>query len=172
MKNITAIFNECMSEAKAIGIQAGKIVSVTVNTRAKKRWGRTVYEGNGLYTIDISDRLLAEDVDIMAAKNTMMHEILHTCKGCMNHGIEWKAMADKVNEAYPQYNIKRTTSADEKGVEATPPRANRYELSCVRCGRTWRYKRAPKYDVSSYRCSCGGSIKMKSLVPNIDILHL
>lgn len=172
MKNLYAVYNDCLNEVKAAGIVPGNIVDVTINTRAKKRWGRCTFV-NGYYKIEISDRLLQDEVDIKAVKNTMTHEILHTVNGCMNHGANWQAVADRMNRKYPDiYNIKRTTSCEEKGIEAVPPRADRWELTCQSCGKTWRYKRAPKYNINSYHCPCGGNIKMRSLVEGVDVLHL
>lgn len=171
MKNLKALFNECMSEVKAIGIEPGNIVDVSINTRAKKRWGQCKYS-NGVYTINISNRLLADELDDMVAKNTITHEILHSCKGCMNHGPEWKALADKVNNAYPGYNIKRTTSCEEKGIEAPPPRPFRYEVFCVDCGTSYKYKRISRVVENPSRFCCGkckGQLKAKSLVPGVEI---
>lgn len=170
MKNLDKLFNECMNEAKAIGLKPGNIVGVTVNTRAKNRWGQTRYS-NGVYSINISNRLLAEELDDMVAKNTIMHEIIHTCPGCMNHGENWKRLANRVNAAYPDYNIKRTTSCEEKGIEAPEPRAYRWEIYCKSCGKKWNYKRLPKCAQypSNYRCFCGGEIGVKSLVPGIEV---
>ena len=98
-----------------IALEFGKIVNFEINYRAKSRWGQCQRKGSGYY-INISDRLLQDDVPIKALKDTIIHEILHTCNGCMNHGTTWKNYADKVNKAYG-YNIKRCTSAEEKGFD-------------------------------------------------------
>lgn len=71
---------------------------------------------NGSYTINISCRLLEESVPREILKQTVLHEILHTCKNCMNHKTEWKEVANQVNRAYG-YNIKRCTSAEELGLQ-------------------------------------------------------
>lgn len=82
--------------------------------RAKKRWGQCRKIGNN-YIIEVNQILLREDTDIDGLKNTIIHELLHTCKGCMKHTGEWKQLAEKVNRYYG-YNIKRCDSADEKGI--------------------------------------------------------
>ena len=38
MKNLNELFEQAMTVVEGCGIQTGNIVSVTVNTRAKKRW--------------------------------------------------------------------------------------------------------------------------------------
>lgn len=170
MKNLYAVYNDCLNEVKAAGIVAGNIVDVTINTRAKRRWGRCTKE-NGFYKIEISDRLLQDDVDIKATKNTMAHEILHTVNNCMNHGAEWQAVADKMNRKYPDiYNIKRTTSAEEKGLESVPARyrndSAKYVLECVKCGHRNVYKRASKAvkNPNGFRCGiCKGELNLINL---------
>ena len=39
MRNIEEVVYNCCKKLDAIGIKYGKIVAVSVNTRAKKRWG-------------------------------------------------------------------------------------------------------------------------------------
>ena len=76
MKDLLKLAAECMAQLNALGIDCGK-VTFTVNTRAKKRWGQCRVVGAGSYEISISERLLHDDVDDMAAKNTIMHELAH-----------------------------------------------------------------------------------------------
>lgn len=162
MKNLNNLFNQCIKEVKAIGIEPGNIVAVTVNTRAKTRWGQTKKNGNS-YTINISDRILQDEQDDLIAKDTIIHEILHTCTDCMNHGFNWKALANKVNRAYPQYHISRTTSAEEKGIEARKAVDYRYNVICKECGNTWNYDRAGKVvqNTGRFYCPCGGKLTVK-----------
>lgn len=81
MKDLLKLTAECMAQLNALGIDCGK-VTFTVNTRAKKRWGQCRVVGAGSYEISISERLLHDDVDDMAAKNTIMHELAHAADGC------------------------------------------------------------------------------------------
>ncbi len=135
MKNLQKIFNECLKECNALGIQYGTIVEVSVNTRAKKRWGQTCRRSDGFH-INISSILLRDDVSDKATKDTVMHEILHTVDGCFNHKAKWQAMADKVNKAYG-YNVKRGTSAEEKGIDSSLMEVKHnkiYIIKCEKCG--------------------------------------
>ena len=117
MKDLHKLAYECMSQLDRIGIKYGK-VRFTVNTRAKKRWGQCIVRGAGVYDINISARLLADHVDNMAAKNTIMHELIHAADGCRSgHRGRWLAIAAAVMKAYPEYDIKRTTSNAEKGFD-------------------------------------------------------
>lgn len=142
MKDINAIYNECMNELKAIGIYA-PIATVSINTRAKSRWGQTKRR-DGKYSINLASVLLEDKTPIHACKSTMFHEILHTLPNCMNHGSAWQSYADKVNKAYG-YNISRTSASDEGDKEGVTLERKapiyHYTLTCNDCNREWKYQR-------------------------------
>ena len=148
-----------MVELDDIGIQYAEVIHWEVNTRAKKRWGLCTHNPDGSCTISISSRLLADDVAVDGAINTIIHELLHTCKGGHGHGETWKRLADKVNRAYG-YNIKRCSSAEEKGVEPIEdiPQAIKYQFKCKDCGQVYSRTRASKFTKNwqRYRCGCCG----------------
>ena len=71
-------------------------------------------------------------------------------------------LAAQVNRLLPQYTIKRTATAEEKGIEAAPRvRESRYMLRCVRCGREFRRERQSRIiqHPERYRCTCGGTLE-------------
>lgn len=155
---------ECMRELDALNIPYGKVHEVTINTRAKRRWGQC-QKRNGVYRINISDRLLGENVSKDALKHTVIHELLHTVPNCMNHREPWKAVADKVNKAYG-YNIKRCTSSEEKGLDDTDVEETRRRTStikhlfkCTGCGQQIERVRESKFtrNPQNYRCGKCGS---------------
>lgn len=129
MRNLLDYARICLGELEAIGIKYGKIAEFKVNTRAKGRWGQCVSTPKG-FSIEINARLLDERNDAKGLKETILHEILHTCEGCMAHNAKWKALASKVNRVYG-YNIKTKSSAESKGV----PDLSRYMLKCTSCGK-------------------------------------
>lgn len=163
MKNLYKLANECRDELNAIGIYPPAHISFSVNTRATKRWGQCKLS-NGSYSINISSRLLEDNLSDMVAKNTITHELLHTMPNCMNHGNEWQRYANKVNKAYSSYNIKRCTSTEEKGVA---PVADKWTLKCPECGRSWGYQRKGKIVVACENnratCPCGSK--------KINVIH-
>lgn len=156
MKNLYKLFNECTKEVKDAGIKYGNIVSISINSRAKRRWGQAKKKNEGYY-INISERLLQDDISDTATKDTIIHEILHTCDGCMNHGDEWQKMANIINSRYPQYHISRCTSYADKGLQITT-NDYKYNVICRECGSTWNYNRAGKViqNIHNFRCpKCG-----------------
>lgn len=50
----------------------------------------------------------------------LAHEILHTCRGCANHGLRWKDYAQRMNELYG-YGVERTDSFEKLGAGGPAP---------------------------------------------------
>lgn len=169
MRDLQKYAKECMAELDKLNIEYGNIIRFEINTRAKKRWGQCKKTPNG-YIININVDLLDERNDVNGLKNTIIHEILHTCEGCMNHGKKWQMYASKVYKAYG-YNVKRVSSSEEKGceyrrelnkkeliVKAYP----KYEVRCKCCGKSYFRSKRTKVIVNpeNYRCGfCGGELR-------------
>lgn len=173
MRDLTKYAKQCMAELDNLNIQYGNIIEFNINTRALKRWGQCKAIPGG-FSININYILLDEKNDEQGLKNTIIHELLHSCKNCMNHGKEWQYLANKVNRTYG-YNIKRVSSANDKGLteESQKEQINaeieklqnrkHYEIICQNCGYKYiRYKESkivqhPEY----YRCGvCHGKLKV------------
>ena len=120
-------------------------------SKAETYWGICRYK-NGLYSISVSSRLL-ETQDIKEVYNTIIHEVLHTCKGCGNHGPLWKKYADIINQKY-DLNIKRSTSYLEKGA---PEPNYKYIVKCSNPGCMKVYKRKNKSSIIKHpeKYACG-----------------
>ena len=158
MKNLNELFEQAMAVVEGCGIQTGDIVSVTVNTRAKKRWGQCQKKGNKYY-INISSRILEDDTDPQAVVEVIIHEILHTCKNCMTHKGDWKILATIVTMA-TGFQITRTTSAEHLGIKLDENRTSNYVMVCQDCGQVYRRERMSNFirHPERYRCGiCGGN---------------
>ena len=111
---------------------------VRINTRARRRLGCCYYQ-SGRYWIEVSQAVL-EDEDLL--KQTLVHELLHTCPKCRDHGPKWKAYAQTVNEKLG-YRIERTVKTE------TPAGSLRHEeikyiLECQSCGAQIKRMRMSK----------------------------
>ena len=128
MRDLIDFTIQCMNELDRIGIPYGNVIDVTINTRAKKRWGQCRKVPGG-FTININVVLLDEKNDVDGLRNTIFHELLHTCPDCWNHGTQWKAYAAMIRRELG-YNIQRTSSAEEKGVitELETERTPKYQI--------------------------------------------
>lgn len=168
MDYINNLYQEVIEEAKNLNLPISNKIrnNIIINKRAKSRFGCCKKIKKGLtetFEIELSHRLL--ECETVFIKQTLAHELLHTCPGCDNHGEQWKKYAFKMNQAYG-YNIKRTDTAEQLGikedasVKRTPLKEN-YVLVCKNCGiqicRT-RMSNVVKYP-SSYRCRCGGKLE-------------
>ena len=174
MKNLNELFEYAMWVVEECGIETGTITNVKVNTRAKKRYGQCTYRGlTGTYEINISSFILADDTDENAVMETIIHEILHTCKGCMNHGKEWKRLANIVYQK-SGYRITTTSTREKFGLESIPTKAkNNYVFVCEDCGQVIRRDRFSKFcqHYHDYRCGkCGGKFRFDSENSNRQIL--
>ena len=175
MKDLRKLYRECIAELDSIGMDySSRIVEVKVNGRLKTTLGyckRNNVTGN--YTIEVAPCMLADGVEVEAIKDTIIHEILHTCPGSFNHGYEWKHRASIVNRKLG-YNIE--TCASTKELEAQGVKVQRrdwkYALECVDCGKQFKYKRwcESLENPSRYRCgSCHGELKTISLDDRFSI---
>ena len=187
MKDLKKLAMECEAELQAIGITCGYVRNWSVNTRARSRWGQCKLISKGIFDIDISARLLQDGTDVIAAKTTIIHELLHTVEGCQGHKGKWKELAELVGKAYPQYQIKRTSSYEEKGLsrEDAPQQGSnllrqenqpscsgqshkaireqqaRYRITCTDCGARAYRQRASRLiqRPEDFRCGkCGGKL--------------
>ena len=154
MKDLQKYYWECLDELSSINITPGNIKKVVVNYRSKNRWGLCKHEPDG-HIIEISNRLLTDEVNEVALKNTIIHEILHTVEGTKGHKGLWKELAEKVNKELG-YNIKRTTSSEEKGLSAPIEKINfPYIISCPHCGWKEGYQRNTKVIQFTEKYRCG-----------------
>lgn len=176
MRDLNKVAKQCMEELASINIGDGfeNVLEIKVNTRAKKRWGQC-RRVRGFYYININADLLDESTDLSGLKSTIIHELLHTLPGCLNHGATWNSYASKVNRELG-YNIKRCSSDEEKGLSAEmiKKRTNdelvrkvssiKYIVVCNSCGnKNFYQKRAKVIDYPQlYRCGrCRGKLSVQ-----------
>ena len=157
MNDFDALLARVVEEARALAIPVSPRLSphVTVNRRAVKRFGCCIHQGEEC-RIELTQRLL--EAPEKSCRQTLAHEVLHTCPGCRNHGARWKEYAGRMNRAYG-YDIRRTGSCEELEVPDLTP--VRHLLVCQACGKEF-----PRAVASAlvrhperYRCRCGGTLR-------------
>ena len=164
-----------MHELDVIGVAYHAPVVWKVG-RATSYWGETVRKKNVLtgkydFTITISAITLDDSVSNECAKDTIIHELIHTVDGCWNHGEGFKRMAALVNDCYACYHISRAADNDDMGVSkevmakyATRPQ-HQYIVECARCHRRFTYSKRTRLVQqlvshreavkTMYNCPCG-----------------
>ena len=172
MKDLNELFEKGIEIVKdSCGAEViGNIREVTINTRAKTRWGLCKrYNSGGRYSgyiIEISDRILQDKVPVDSTMSTIVHEILHACKGGAGHKGQWKAYAEKVMKKYPNLTITRTASSAFFGLDSykNPDVVPMHMVQCVNCGLkhySTKLSATIKYPYK-YRCGrCGGELMRK-----------
>ncbi|MBQ1597176.1 MAG: SprT-like domain-containing protein [Lachnospiraceae bacterium] len=169
MKDFQKLIEESLEEVRRLGIRPGNIVAWSVNKRAKTRWGLCRQNPDNTFEIQIAQRLLTDErISRQSCKETIIHEILHTCKDCMKHTGKWKHYAQVVNQVYG-YNIKRVTTGSEKGVEDYDSSSSlpvKYIFTCGCCGATIYRKRESRFTkyYRQYRCTRCGAVAWEKKV--------
>ena len=157
MNEFDALLARAVEQARALGIPVSARISprVAVNRRAVTRFGCCIRRG-GEYVIELSERLL--EAEERACMQTLAHEVLHTCRGCRNHGERWKGYAARMNARWG-YHISRTGTWEAMGLPEQKPA--RYVLVCTRCGAEFVRARASSVVLhpERYRCRCGGVLR-------------
>lgn len=155
MNDFDALLAQVTMQSKKAGVPVSDRISphVRINSRAVRRFGRCISE-NGGFVIELSSKLL--DAPELSCRQTIAHELIHTCKGCMNHGELFKKYAAMMNSAFG-YSISRTNSCEEMGVTKE---SAAFVVLCSSCGaRIERLRRsAVVTHPERYRCKCGGKL--------------
>ena len=137
------------------------IREIKVNNRITTKWGYCKIVGllspstggiteNRIFDIHIAGILLKEDITEKQLLSVLLHEILHTCPGCFNHGRQWKAYKKliKKNTGIKIYKVASTEDMDMKP---------HYYIKCQKCGTKTKYPMRPRH--VKRRCLVCGSKK-------------
>ncbi len=164
---VKRIYDESLAQLNEIGIRpAGPVEKVSINYRARKRLGCCRKTGTAMsprYQIEISH--LCSGLDDRELKEIVLHELLHTCRGSMNHGAGWKANTARVKEKLG-YEIRSTADMEKLGLDEAVADNFKYSITCLNCGSVmYRMKKSRVVShPGSYRCSrCGGMLEVKKL---------
>ena len=129
-------------------------------SHARSFWGQIKSLGGRYFELKVSDvfnDIPNEDKAKGRFRGMLVHELLHTIKGCMNHGNKWKLMASKVNALYPSLNVTRCTSMSSYGVKKEQKKP-KYWVICHACNHTWfRQRKSDTTDpvfLNTF-CRCG-----------------
>lgn len=161
-EKLNNIYNEAVEMILEVGIPLDprKIESVILNTRAKRRWGQCRHLPNGNHEININADLVKQSEE--GTLNTLIHELLYASKNGGGHNGKWKEYANIINNTY-NINVKRTNSAEEKGITEPITKATDYKyiLKCKQCNHEFKRMRKSNFvnHYEDYTCGCGGRIK-------------
>lgn len=153
---------------------SNNVKEIKINTRAKKRLGcckqvEKTLLGKWSYIIEVSYRM--KDASDIELTEVLLHELLHTCPGCMNHGVKWKGYVKQINDKYG-YKITTTVKRKLPGEESEQTKVMdyKYVIICKKCGaKAYRKKKSKLVEnVNNYRCGkCGGKLKISAYTPHL-----
>ena len=148
---LNRVAEDCMEVLTNLSIPYRNVTEFVINRRAK-RWGQCKRLPDG-FRISIN-HLLVDGKHEDGLRETLYHELLHTCPDCMNHGQKWKRYASTVKCA-TGYSIKRANTAEEKGLTVEEKiRPAKYVFRCTGCGEILEYHRKCKMVVEPWRFRC------------------
>ena len=101
-----------------------------------------------------------EELARIRFQSTIIHELIHTIPGCMNHGNKFKRICSLVNRKYPQYQLQTSTDASIYGINLEEDKP-KYKIICECCGKEYLYCRKPKRNITDYLCSVCKSDRLK-----------
>lgn len=158
-KKLLVAFDEGRKICEELNIPIGCVKTVKENSRLSSTWGRCRKVTQCTYEIEIKSRLLKDDVPHEVLMNTMLHELIHTCKNCMNHGEVFKRYAARLNKV--GWDIQTYVSEAEYKAVPSDPVIYRYRVICNGCGEVWNYSkrgavvRSLQRNPHSCTCRCG-----------------
>lgn len=136
MKNLHELTEECVQILNALQIPAKVNTLVRYNGRIRKKWGYCKKNPDGTFEISIASVLGEDEVPKKTTMSVILHEFLHTCPGCFNHGKQWKAYAKQIKQSY---NIKIRTTSDAEDMKVK----SHYYIKCRKCKNKMWYPMKP-----------------------------
>lgn len=175
INRINELLQYAIMQVKQAGIPASDFISpeVVINSRAKSRLGACRLSKSKFkkhFTIEIGSALMiCSEREIT---EVLVHEVIHTCPGCMNHGEKWKKYAACMNKIYG-YDIKRLYDIENTKLKEATAKRYKYRITCESCGAEMFRQRNSKVikDIKRYRCRCGGKLKVENIVKKEDAMN-
>lgn len=162
MKDLKKIIEECFAILDDLQIPYDKNVTIKYNGRITKKWGycRKLKLG---FEISIAKVLGYSDTPDKTIKSVLLHELLHTCPDCFNHGKQWKKYAKLIKK---RYNIKISTTSNAEDMGINP----HYYIKCRKCDVKAWYPMKPRN--MEQRCPVCNSKKLSCFYKNKGIKEL
>lgn len=125
------IIESVMKDMAAVGIPFIKPRRVTYkHLEHVHAW--CVRKEDGSFELEIDSSFLDRSVPVRELKTLMMHELVHTCPGCMDHNKQFFQYTKKMHDFDPDYQ--------KSGATNSPYIYKRHfkfknKLICPKCGR-------------------------------------
>lgn len=155
----------CENQLKEINIPIGNVLFY--DSLNDEKWGECQKYTENDFVISINSVLINREFESELC-NTIIHELLHTCPDCYNHGAKWTMFAKRIKECF-NYDIKVFNSCHDKNIDPlffAKKNNYKYILTCKKCGESYFRRKGSRLikDYDKYRCSiCGGDLRLNNL---------
>ena len=138
---ITNMFYEARAELVNLGYDEllDNFYDITFSNRMTKTLGYCKCIRHKEYQITINSNYM-NICDCTALKNTIVHELIHSIQGCMNHKGKWKMIANQVNKVYG-YHISRCSYYEDYHQFRQSKKNYKYKVICNYCKKEWKYQK-------------------------------
>lgn len=163
----------CKEQLVNIGYKGvlNKKYILVLNTKLKKVLGLCRYlHGWSEFSIELNEQFVNRTEDLSLVQNVVMHELIHTIRGCDRHTGRWLEIAKKVNDKYG-YNISRITEGGinyDNYMKQIGVGTAKYVIMCKVCNNSYWYhnkvemiRRMQEYGCGSFACGECGAIALK-----------
>ena len=159
--NIDNILNECKEIFLYFDLKFPNIIEIKL-TDSVSYWGEIYrYKDKNkkyFYSLFISKAFEYIDDDkiniLKHLKNTIMHELIHTIKGCWNHKYNFSLWRDRILKHFPCIDILEDKSKYNGAFKKL--KSPKYIIRCLKCGQEFYIYRKLKYKLNDYVCTkCG-----------------
>ena len=136
MKNLDEYTERCQALLDSLEIPY-RFANISYNGRISTKWGYCKKIDRNRFIISIASILGDDNAPEQAIMSVLLHEYLHTCPGCFNHGKKWKEYAKKIKKI-TGIKIKTSQSADNLGIDS------KYYIKCRNCKQKVWYTFRPR----------------------------
>lgn len=120
LNEVYKVLRRCIGKCRRWGIKLPekRILFDEHIFRCSDWYARTAQTDKGQYLISVNAILFVHFKDCVdeAMENILLHELAHTCAGCMNHGPKWKAVVNRMNEHGAKVNPKPYSKKETPGL--------------------------------------------------------
>lgn len=161
---INEIFEKVYYDFIRINIPVSDSINPDIKlSKAQRKWGsckRSKKSNDYRFHISISENCFKEPDYIQFISNIMAHELIHTVKGCFNHGAKFQSYARKA--AVLGYTVNTTSKSSIEKTDDEKFNEAKHVLRCKNCGEIYyrfRFPKDPKY-IDKIMCGrCKGRLE-------------